>query len=220
MEFKWDFSAVWHCKYMLLEGTLGTFELAALSIIFGIAVGAIMASARLSTKKAFKIPAACFVEFFRNTPPLVHFFWFFYALPIVAGISMSPYWAAVIALSTQSGAFYAEVFRGGIKSIGRGQWEGGRSIGLTHVKIMQRIIIPQAVKRMIGPFMERTFELIKTTTLASTLAYGDMLYQAMQVNAITYRPLEVYTVVALMFFSSLLCLSFFMKWVEHRFTVN
>jgi polar amino acid transport system permease protein len=220
MGFEWDFGAVWHYKDMLFEGALGTLQLAALSIIFGIAVGAVMASGRLSQRKYFNFPATCFVEFFRNTPPLVHFFWFFYALPIVTGISLSPYWAAVIALSTQSGAFYAEVFRGGIKSVERGQWEGGKSIGLTHAKIMQRIIIPQAVKRMMGPFMERTFELTKTSTLASTLAYGELLYQAMQVNALTYRPLEVYTIVALMFFLSLLCLSLFMKWVEHRFTIN
>lgn len=220
MGFEWDFSAVWHYKNMLLQGALGTLQLAIICIIFGIIVGVIMALARLSEKRYFRFPATCFIEFFRNTPPLVHFFWFFYALPIVTGLSLSPYWAAVIALSAQSGAFYAEVFRGGIKSIERGQWEGGKSIGLTHSKIMRRIIIPQAIKRMMGPFMERTFELTKTSTLASTLAYGELLYQAMQVNALTYRPLEVYSVVALMFFFGLLCLSLFMKWVEHRMTIN
>ncbi|MFD1383535.1 amino acid ABC transporter permease [Rhodanobacter aciditrophus] len=220
MGFEWDFAAVWQHSDMLFEGALGTLQLAVVSIFFGVIVGALLATARLSTHRGMSLPATCFVEFFRNTPPLVHFFWFFYALPIVAGISLSPFWAAALALSTQSGAFYAEVFRGGIKSIERGQWEGGRSIGLTSKTIMRRIILPQAFKRMAGPFMERTFELTKTTTLASTLAFGELLYQAMQVNAITYRPLEVYSTIALMFFFFLLVMSMCMKWVEYKITAN
>lgn len=217
MGFHWDFGAVWQYKDMLLVGLLGTFKLAITAVTIGVLVGLFMCVLRMSKKKYFSIPAVCFIEFYRNTPPIVHFFWFFYALPILAGVSLSAYWAAAIALSTQSGAFYAEVFRGGIKSIERGQWEGAKSLGMSYTQAMKRIIIPQSMKRMIGPFIERTFELTKTTTLASTLAYSDLVYQAMQVNSITFRPLEVYTTIALMFFASLLLLSTLMKYVEHKF---
>ncbi|MGR3521623.1 MAG: amino acid ABC transporter permease, partial [Paracoccus sp. (in: a-proteobacteria)] len=157
-------------------------------------------------------------EFYRNTPPIVHFFWFFYALPVLLSISLNPYVAAVLALSTQSGAFYAEVFRGGIVSVERGQWEGGRALGMTHAALMRRVIVPQAIARMVPPFIERSFELLKTTALASTLAYADLLYQAMMVNSETFRPLEVYTIIALMYLVLLLTASQLARLAEARLT--
>jgi polar amino acid transport system permease protein len=216
MDYQWDFGAVWQYRDMFWTGIIGTAQLAGLAIGLGILVGLGIALMRLSPKRYLSVPATIFVEFYRNTPPLVHFFWFFYALPMVAGINLSPYWAATIALATQSGAFYGEVFRGGIKSIERGQWEGAKAIGMTHSRALYRVIVPQAMRRMTGPFIERTFELTKTTSLASTLAYADIVYQAMQVNSITFRPLEVYTTVALIYFVSLLMLSTVFRFAEHR----
>ncbi|AUG99492.1 amino acid ABC transporter permease [Pectobacteriaceae bacterium CE70] len=216
MNYQWNFGSVWQHREMFLTGIIGTAQLAALSVGIGIVVGCIVAVMRLSPKKYLNAPATVFVEFYRNTPPLVHFFWFFYALPMVAGINLSPYWAATIALATQSGAFYAEVFRGGIKSVDKGQWEGAKAIGMSHFRTMFRVIVPQAARRMAGPFIERTFELTKTTSLASTLAYSDILYQAMRVNSMTFRPLEVYTTVALIYFVSLLMLSTLFRIAEHR----
>lgn len=171
---------------------------------------------RLSGRAALARPALWITEFYRNTPPLVHFFWAFYALPVLLGISLDPYAAAVIALSAQSGAFYAEVFRGGIGSIERGQWEAARALGMKSSAVLRRIVLPQAIQRMIPPFMERSFELTKTTALASTLAYSDLLYQAMQLNSMTFRPLEVYSFVAAIFFVSLFSLSILARAVEHR----
>jgi polar amino acid transport system permease protein len=216
MDYQWDFGAVWLHRDMLLVGLLGTFRLAVMSIVFGIGIGVFVAMGRLSKHRIFSLPATWFVEFYRNTPPIVHFFWFFYALPILANISLDPYWAAILALSTQSGAFYAEVFRGGIRSIEKGQWEGAKAVGMKYRQIMMRIILPQATRRMVGPFVERSFELLKTTSLASTLAYGDLLYQAMQVNSITYRPLEVYSTVAFLYFISLLTVSMLVRLGEHH----
>lgn len=220
MDYHWDFSSVWQYRGMLLEGLRGTAQLAAVAIVIGAIVGLLLALMKMSPRRYFQLPAKIFIEFFRNTPPLVHFFWCFYALPLVAGITLSPYWAAAVALSTQSGAFYAEVFRGGIVSIERGQWEGAKAIGMSHRRALWRIILPQALRRMIGPFIERTFEVIKTTSLASTLAYGDILYQAMQVNSMTFRPLEVYTAVALLYFCSLLALSMLARFTEHRMALS
>ncbi|MFP8966140.1 amino acid ABC transporter permease [Pokkaliibacter sp. CJK22405] len=220
MSYQWDFSGVWEHKDMLLTGLLGTVKLAAISICLGIVVGLLVALMKMSSRRGLNIPANIFIEFFRNTPPIVHFFWFFYALPMFAGINLSPYWAATIALSTQSGAFYAEVFRGGILSIDKGQWEGAKAIGMTYRKALIRIILPQAARRMVGPFVERTFELTKTTTLASTLAYADLLYQAMQVNSITYRPLETYSTIAVMYFLTLLTLSMLIKLAERKMVIH
>ena len=200
MRYQWDFGAVWSHFDLLLMGLAGTVKIAVISIVLGVIVGMVLALMRLSHRRGFRAPATAFVEFYRNTPPIVHFFWFFYALPILIGLNLDPYAAAVLALSTQSGAFYAEVFRGGIVSIERGQWEAARALGMTQRNVLRRIVIPQALRRMVAPFVERSFELTKTTALASTLAYAELLYQAQQVNSITFRPMEVYTVIAVMYF--------------------
>jgi len=216
MNYDWDFGAVWEYRQMLLDGALGTMKIAAVAILLGVVIGAVLATMRLSRMRWLEYPALWFTEFYRNTPPLIHFFWAFYALPVVLGVSLDPYAAAIIALSTQSGAFYAEVFRGGVISVERGQWEGARALGMKPHNVLRRVVLPQALQRMLPPFMERSFELIKTTALASTLAYSDLLYQAMQVNSITFRPLEVYTFVAAIFFVTLLTLSMLAHVVEAR----
>ena len=216
MRYQWDFGSVWAHLDMLAIGLAGTIRIAAISIVLGVLVGAALAAMRMSPRRAVRAPAPAFVEFYRNTPPIVHFFWFFYALPIVIGLSLDPYAAAVLALSTQSGAFYAEVFRGGILSIERGQWEGAQALGMTKAAALRRVIVPQALKRMVAPFIERSFELTKTTALASTLAYAELLYQAQQVNSITFRPMETYTTIAAMYFIVLFTASLAARAVERR----
>ncbi|MGR6431706.1 amino acid ABC transporter permease [Rhizobium sp. PAMB 3174] len=218
MSYKWDFSPVLERSDILLIGLLNTVKIAAVSIVFGVAVGMLLALMRLSDRRLVRAPAIAFIEFYRNTPPIIHFFWFFYALPVVMNISLDPFVAAVLALSTQSGAFYAEVFRGGIVSIEKGQWEGARALGMSRSALMRRIILPQAITRMIPPFVERSFELLKTTALASTLAYADLLYQAMLVNSETFRPLEVYTTIALMYVTLLVSASALARFAEARLT--
>ena len=220
MPYKWDFSGVWSHFDLLLIGLAGTIKIAVISIVLGVLVGMVLALMRLSHNGWVRVPATAFVEFYRNTPPIVHFFWFFYALPIVIGLNLDPFSAAVLALSTQSGAFYAEVFRGGIVSIERGQWEAARALGMTHNAVLRRIIVPQAVRRMVAPFVERSFELTKTTALASTLAYAELLYQAQQVNSITYRPMEVYTTIAVMYFTVLFAASSLIRVAERRLARN
>jgi polar amino acid transport system permease protein len=218
MPYLWDFTPVLQHFDMLVLGLVNTIKIAIISIVIGVAVGLVLAFMRLSQRRLVRYPATAFIEFYRNTPPIVHFVWFFYALPVVVNISLDPFVAAVLALSTQSGAFYAEVFRGGIVSIEKGQWEGARALGMSRSQLMRRIVLPQAVTRMVPPFVERSFELTKTTALASTLAYADLLYQAMQVNSQTFRPLEVYTVVALMYLILLVSVSALARVAEHRLT--
>ena len=140
------------------------------------------------------------IEVFRTTPPLVQLFWFFFALPILIKVEMTPYVAAVLTFSIQSAAFFAEVFRGGIVSVERGQWEAGRALGMAPRQVMRRVVLPQAVKRMIPAFLERAIELMKTTTLVAIVSYADLLFQTNEVAQKTFRPLEVFTVTALIYF--------------------
>lgn len=219
MNYQWDFGAVFEHWPMLLQGLWGTVLIAAISIALGIVLGTVIAAMRLSRSIVLRVIGSAYVDFYRNTPAIVHFFWFYYALPVVANISMGPLEAATLALTTQSAAFYAEGFRGGILSIAPGQWEGAKALGMRRTDVLRRIIIPQSISRMISPFIERSFEIIKTTSLASTLAYGELLYQAMQVASLTYRPLEVYTVVAVIYFVLLFIFSSMAKSLEDRLKI-
>lgn len=218
MTYLWDFAPVLARSDLLVAGLINTVEIAVISIAFGVVIGLILAFLKLSPKRALSYPATILIEFYRNTPPIVHFFWFFYALPVIANISLDPLVAAILALSTQSGAFYAEVFRGGIVSVERGQWEGAKALGMKQSQLMRRVVLPQALTRMFSPFVERSFELTKTTALASTLAYADLMYQAMLVNSETFRPLEVYTTIALMYVVLLVFASTLARFAEARMT--
>ena len=214
MGYDWDFSPVWRNAGPLLEGLGNTLWLSGWSIAAGLALGLLLALLRLSRSRVLSVLALAVIEFYRNTPPLLHFFWYFFGLPILLNISMSPFGAALLALSVQSGAFFAEIFRAGIISIEKGQWEAGRALGMTEARLMRRIILPQAVRRMIPPLMERSFELVKTTALAATLAYGELLYRAMVIASQSFRPLETYSAVAVIFFLVLFLASLGMRRVE------
>ncbi|MGB7243419.1 MAG: amino acid ABC transporter permease [Sulfitobacter sp.] len=213
---EWNFLAVLRDFDLLLLGLVNTLKITGLALLFGIPIGLALAMARLSTQKILSGVAAFIVEFFRTTPPLVQLFWFFFALPILVDIRMTPTIAAVVTFSIQSSAFFAEIFRGGILSIDKGQWEGAKAIGMNYPQALRRIILPQAVKRMIPAFIERSIELLKTTTLVSTVAYSDLMFQANELAQKTFRPLEVYTVVALIYFVLIFVFSQLSIIVEHR----
>ncbi|WP_434055369.1 MAG: amino acid ABC transporter permease [Roseibium sp.] len=215
--YEWDFSPVLAEGGFLLVGFRNTLLLTATALSGGLVVGLLLAFARLSHRRWLNVPAGVIIEVFRTTPPLVQLFWFYFGLPIVLSIEMTPFLAASLTFMIQSGAFFAEIFRAGIVSIERGQWEAAKAIGMTHNQCMGRIILPQAVKRMFPSMMERSIELMKTTTLVATVSYADLLFQANELAQKTFRPLEVFTVVALIYFVSISFISFVASRMERRF---
>ena len=213
---EWNFLAVLADYDLLLLGLLNTLKVTGMALLFGVPLGLTLALFRLSTFRPLSAVAAFIVEFLRATPPLVQLFWFFFALPILIDVRMTPYIASIVTFSIQSSAFFAEIFRAGIQSIDKGQWEGASAIGMTYRQTLSRVVLPQAVKRMIPAFMERSIELLKTTTLVSTVAYSDLMFQANDLAQKTFRPLEVYTVVAVMYFVLIFVFSQISIWVERR----
>jgi polar amino acid transport system permease protein len=200
MEYQWDFTVVWRNSHLLLWGLLGTLKVTGAALVLGLPLGLGVALMRLSRAQVVSLPASVFVEFFRSTPPLVQLFWCFFALPILIGVRIDSFQAAVMTLSIQSSAFFAEVFRGGIVSVERGQWEAARALGMTYGQLLRRVVLPQAVKHMIPAFLERAIELMKTTTLVATVAYADLLFEASDIAQKTFRPLEVFTAAAAIYF--------------------
>ncbi|ASM75010.1 MULTISPECIES: amino acid ABC transporter permease [Roseobacteraceae] len=216
MNYDWDFGIVFSHADVLFYGFIGTLKVGLVSLFFGAVFGLSLAFLRMSKFRLLSWPAVGVIEFFRITPPLALLFWAYYAMPIVLGISLNSYAAAVITLSMQSGAFMAEVYRAGIRSIEKSQWEGARALGMTQRQLMVRIILPQAIRRMVPPFTERGFELMKSTTIVSTIAYGELLYSSLVLSSQLYRPLEIITLVALVFFVLLTMASFLIRWLEYR----
>jgi polar amino acid transport system permease protein len=198
--YRWDFTPVFAAWPLLAEGLVNTLRVTGVALVCGLVLGLLLALMRLSRHRPAAWPAGFVIEVFRTTPPLVQLFWFFFALPLIVGIEMTPFLAACVTFSIQSAAFFAEVFRAGIQSIERGQWDAARAIGMTHAQALRRIVLPQAIKRMIPAFMERAIELMKTTTLVAAIAYADLLFAANEVSQKSFRPLETYTVVALIYF--------------------
>lgn len=168
--------------------------------MFGVPLGLLLALLRLYGAWPVRLPVGLVIEFLRTTPPIAQLFWFFFALPILVGVEIDPFRASVLTFSLQSSAFFAEVFRGGIVSIESGQWEAAKALGMDRRQTLARVILPQAVKRMVPAFLERAIELMKTTTLVSTISYADLLYQANNIAQSTYRALEVFTIAAALYF--------------------
>src|SRR5438105_4758433 len=166
----------------------------------GFVLGLVISLGRVSGRAWLNAPAIAYVEVFRNTPVLVQLIWFYYAFPIILGQQLTPFTAAVLGLTLNTSAYCAEIFRGGIVSIARGQWEGARALGMTRRRTMRRVILPQVMKRMLPAFTNRGIELAKVTSLASLLAVNEIMYQGRLLSSTYYRPLEILTVVALVYF--------------------
>ena len=220
MAYQWDFTPVVANAPLLAQGLVNTLKVTGVSLACGLALGLVLALLRLSRHRLASWPAGFVIEVFRTTPPLVQLFWFFFALPLIIGLEMTPFMAAIVTFSIQSAAFFAEVFRAGIVSIERGQWDGALAIGMSRRQALVRIVLPQAVKRMIPAFLERAIELMKTTTLVATISYADLLFEANEISQKTFRPLETFTVVALIYFVVIFAFSLVARQFERRLAVS
>jgi polar amino acid transport system permease protein len=214
--YAWDFSFLWAYRSLILTGLSVTIAYTIGTILLGLIVGLITGLLRLSRNPIITAPLAAYVEIFRCTPLLVQIVWFYYALPVVIGVDIPAHVAATLVLSLYTGAFYAEIIRGGVNSIERGQWDAARAIGMRRGQVMRHVILPQAVKRMIPPFMNQSIIQLKNTSLVSTIAVADLLYEGTIITAATYRPLEVYTMVALIYFIVLFPLTLAAQQIERR----
>ena len=203
MSHAWDFASVLSNWEALAVGAVGTLRIFAICLVLGLSLGLVVGLGRYSRSRLLYYPATAFVEFFRNTPVLVQILWFYFALPILAPFEISPLMAAALGISLNSAAFSAEIYRGGIQSIDPGQWEGARALGMTYAQAMRRVVLPQAIRRMLPALTNRGIEIFKMTTLASAVAYVELLQQGKLIASLNFNPIETYTVIALAFFAFL-----------------
>ena len=216
MGYEWGFGFLLRYTHLFLVGIGVTLAYTVGTVLVGLLVGLVLGVARLSRHRAVNVPLVAFIEIFRCTPLLVLILWSYYALPVVLGVQVPAVVAASLVLSLYTGAFYAEIFRGGILSIEAGQWDAARAVGLHPGQVMRLVVLPQAVRRMIPPFMNQCITQLKNTSLVSTIAVPDLLYQAATITADTYKPLEVYTTVGLIYFALLFPATRLVQWWEGR----
>jgi polar amino acid transport system permease protein len=203
LHYQWDFYFLLRYTPLFERGIIVTLAYTAVTVVIGLIIGLTVGLGRLSRSWIVNIPLIAFIEAFRCTPLLVQIVWFYYALPVLLGIQIPAVVAGIMTLSCYTGAFYAEIFRGGIISIEQGQWDAARALGLRRWHVMRKVILPQAVRRMIPPFVNQSITQLKNTSLVSTIAVPDLLYNGTLITADTYRPLEVYTVIAIIYFALL-----------------
>jgi polar amino acid transport system permease protein len=214
--YDWDFYTVAMSFDLFLEGLKTTFLFTVGSILLGLVVGLLAAFARLSRFWPLRLIARTYQEIFRCTPLLVQILWAYYALPLLIGVTIPNYMAGLLMLSLYVGSFYAEIIRGGINAIDKGQREAALAVGMSGPQAMYHIIMPQAVKKMLPAFINQSVIQVKNTSLLYAVSVADLTYMTWIVNSETYRPMESYTIAALMYFAMLFPLTQFADNFERR----
>ncbi|MGN6259660.1 MAG: amino acid ABC transporter permease [Ralstonia sp.] len=211
-----DFSPVWAGWHDILRGTLVTVEVTAAALVLGCVLGLLIGIGRLNPRRRF-IYGICtvYVTFIRGTPLLVQLFLLFFGLPQF-DILLPAFVCGVLGLGVYSGAYVSEIVRGAIQSVDRGQMEAARSIGMSSAQSMRAIILPQAVVRMIPPLGNEFIALIKNSALVSLLTIHDLMHEGQKIISVSYRSLEVYLAIALVY----LVLTSAVSYLLHRLERN
>lgn len=200
----------------MLGGLKYTLLLSMTAIVISIIVGLLVALPGLSTNPLLRGCNRVYVEIVRAVPLLVLILWVYYGLPIMLGISISVFWAGVVALALSDSAFEAEIFRAGIQSIDRGQIEASDSLGLGYVDRMRYIILPQAFRRILPPLGNQLVYMLKMSSLVSVIGMEELTRRANELVTAEYRPLETYTILILEYLLLILLVSALVRRLERR----
>ena len=202
----------------LLLGLGVTFQITAISLLLSFAIGLLTALFRLSDSFVARLVARVYMELIRNTPLLIQLFFIYFVMAPVLDIGR--FMAAVLALSLFEGAYASEIFRSGIVSIHRGQWEAAHSLGLTTIDTYRYVILPQAVRRVLPPLTSQAISLIKDSALVSTIAIFDLTMNGQAIIAETFLTFEIWFTVAAIYLVVTLALSFAVNVMERRLKIE
>jgi polar amino acid transport system permease protein len=198
----------------LLFGLGVTVKISAISLVFAFSIGLVTALLRLSNSVPGKVVAQLYLEVSRNTPLLIQLFFLYFVMGPILGLDR--FWAAILALSLFEGAYASEIFRSGIMSVEKGQWEACHSLGLSYKHAYRFIVLPQAVRRVLPPLANQAISLIKDSALVSTIAVYDLTMEAQALISETFLTFELWFTVALMYLVITVSLSFLVSYLEKR----
>lgn len=219
MDFRFD--VIMGYLPLLFQGMRLTFQLTLIAVAIGTVIGLIFSLFRISRFTLLSLLAKGYVDFFRGTPLLVQIFLIHFGFPQLLGMNAFPaYLSGTIALSLNSGAYIAEIFRGGIQSIHRGQMEAARSLGMTFGQAMVYIILPQAFKRSIPPLGNEFIAMLKDSSLVSVIALQELMMSGRIMQGRSFRPFETWVTVALLYLAMTITISQFVSYLERVFGKN
>ena len=204
----------------LLSGLYYTILTSVVAIVISIFIGLIIALPALSKNRFLRGINRFYVEMVRAVPILVLILWVYYGLPQMAGITIDVFWAGVIALALSDSAFEAEIFRAGIQSVDRGQYEASHSISLNYTDTMMFVILPQAIRRVLPALGNQLVYMLKMSSLVSVIGMQELTRKANELVVTEYRPLEVYTVLVLEYLVLILIVSGGVRWLENRMATD
>lgn len=204
----------------LIAGFKDTINVSLLSMLLAMTVGLLIAMLALSSKPYIRAINRIYVECIRSIPVLVLLLWVYYGLPTLLDISLNHFWAGVIALTVAESAFMAEVFRGGIQAISKGQHEAAESLGLNYWQKMRFIILPQAFRQILPPLGNQFVYILKMSSLVSVIGLSDLTRRANELVVNEYLPLEIYTFLVLEYLVLILLVSQSVRWLEKRISIT
>ena len=200
----------------LLGGLYYTVLLSLTAILISVVLGLLIALPGLGANRIARSLNRVYVEVVRAVPILVLILWVYYGMPQLADISINVFWAGVIALALSDSAFQAEIFRAGIQSIGRGQYEAAHSISLGYADTMRFVILPQAIRRILPALGNQFVYMLKMSSLVSVIGMQELTRKANELVVTEYRPLEIYTILVLEYLVLILIVSAGVRWLERR----
>lgn len=213
-----DWSVVTQNLSLFLEGAALSLKISVLSLLISIPIGIGFGLLRVSKNKLLSAIAAVYVEVIRGVPLLVLLIWIYFVMGQF--FKLGSYWSAVLGLAIFSGAFMAEIVRSGIQSVPKGQMEAARSSGMSYMQAMRLIILPQALKMVLPPMASQLIILIKDSSLVSTISVVDLTLIGKNLVATTFRSVEVWTFIALLYFVMTFSLSQIIRLIERKYTVK
>ncbi|GIW31865.1 MAG: glutamine ABC transporter permease [Meiothermus sp.] len=215
-----DFGLIRESLPFLLQGAWVTLRITALSLVFGILLGTLVALARMSPMRWLSGLTLGYIELLRGTPLLVQIFLIFFGIPQLTQQQINEFVAGVIAFSINSSAYVAEILRAGIQSIPKGQREAALSLGFSPTQTLRYIILPQAFTRVIPPLVNEGITLLKNSSLLSAIAVVELTRAGQLISARTFKPFEMYLAVSLIYLVMTLALSFVARQLERRWQVR
>lgn len=202
-------------KFMA-TGAYNTILMSVTAILISVIVGLLIALPGLSKKRGWRALNRTYVEIVRSVPILVLLLWVYYGLPQLSGLTLNVFWAGVLALALSDSAFQAEIFRAGIQSIGKGQYEAAQSISLNYRDTMRYVILPQAIRRILPALGNQLVYMLKMSSLVSVIGMQELTRKANELVVSEYRPLEIYTILVLEYLVLILIVSAGVRWLERR----
>ena len=200
----------------LLSGVGWTVALTVCCVLASIVLGFVLYLPRIAENRWLNALNRCLVELFRSIPPLVSILWIYYGLPVLTGVDLNPFLSGLVALSLYGAAFMAEIYRGGVQSIERGQFEAADSLALSTVDKLRYVVFPQALRRSLPAMGNQFVILLKMSSLVSVVGLTEVVRRANELAVTEYRPLEIYTILVLEYLVLVLLVSAGVRWVERR----